>query len=98
MANTWASERNLPQSTVDAKDPRRSIYFVALYHQLHCLTVVRAALYHYEEGVKQTVEWPHMLHCLDSIRQALLCAADDTPLYSNGSAVYGDKQLHVCRD
>jgi len=94
----WAKSNSLPKSIEDRHDPSQSVYFVAVFHQLHCLSVVRAALFHYHEHKEQTVEWSHMIHCVDSIRQALMCSADDTLLYSNDSQTYGDGQLHVCRD
>ena len=115
ISHSWADAHNLPTTMSDRHNRSYGVYFVAVYHQLHCLvrlvlisclsifdwpyqSVVRAALYHYQEGVAQTVDWLHMVHCLDSLRQSLMCSADDTLLYSNGSQVFGDGQLHVCRN
>ncbi|MCJ1392775.1 hypothetical protein MMC18_005646 [Xylographa bjoerkii] len=104
LPTSWALSQNLPTTVDDPHTPGNGVYFVAAYHQLHCLSVLRAALYHYHEGATQTVEWTHMVHCLDSLRQALMCSADDTLLYTNGngtmgvSQMFGDGQVRLCRD
>ncbi|MCJ1434308.1 hypothetical protein MMC27_003675 [Xylographa pallens] len=104
LPTSWALSQNLPTTVDDQHTPGNGVYFVAAYHQLHCLSVLRAALYHYHEGATQTVEWMHMVHCVDSLRQALMCSADDTLLYTNGNGTvgvsqkFGDGQLRVCRD
>jgi hypothetical protein len=93
-------------------------YFVAAYHNIHCLvrfsharfhpysnrvlrsqqSVIRAALYHFQEGVPQTVPLMHTLHCLDSLRQDTMCHADKTLLYTENGKVFGDGQVRECRD
>lgn len=46
------------------------------------------------------VTWPqeHDLHCFDSLRQHIMCAADDTLLYTTGHKDAGHGQLRMCRD
>ena len=39
----------------------------------------------------------HMAHCFDTLRQAIVCNADNTPLYTFGDNTAGDGQLHRCR-
>lgn len=61
-------------------------------------TVVRASLFHYRENVKQTAPWMHVTHCLDSIRQIVMCNRDETLLYTEDGNVFGDGQIHQCRE
>jgi hypothetical protein len=61
-------------------------------------SVIRAALYHFKEGVPQTVPIMHTLHCLDSLRQDTMCHADKTLLYTENGKVFGDGQVRECRD
>ena len=121
VPHSWSTSHNLPSTMKDRNDDSYDVYFVAAFHQLHCLvsydslqtplafvknsnslfliqSVVRAAIYRFHEGVKQTVEWPHMIHCIDSLRQSLMCAANDELLYANSTRVYGDRQMRVCHD
>ncbi|MCJ1411178.1 hypothetical protein MMC19_005266 [Ptychographa xylographoides] len=104
LPHSWATKQSLPTTVDDQHKPGNGVYFVAAYHQLHCLSVIRAALYHYHEKDAQTVEWMHMMHCVDSLRQAVMCRADDTLLYTNGNGTvgvsqqFGDGQLRSCRD
>ncbi|KAG5915915.1 hypothetical protein E4U42_007877 [Claviceps africana] len=53
-----------------------------VFHQLHCLNLVRQAVY-------DRVDWTnrdeylaidHLDHCIDSLRQSLQCNADITPI------------------
>jgi hypothetical protein len=98
LPNTAAAAQHLPASVSHNGNTSASVYFVAAYHQIHCLTVIRAALYHFSEGVEQTVPLPHVLHCLDSLRQDVLCHADDELLYTEDGKVFGDGQVRECRD
>lgn len=60
--------------------------FVEVLHQLHCLNLVRKALYynfeHYSAEGKHPFGAPpdilklHVAHCLETVRQQLVCAAD----------------------
>ncbi|KAH6618350.1 hypothetical protein B0J18DRAFT_412732 [Chaetomium sp. MPI-SDFR-AT-0129] len=94
----WATAQHLPQSLANPGDDNSSVYFVAGFHQLHCVTVVRAALYHFKEGKEQTVPWKHVTHCLDSLRQLVQCKADAALLYTEDTNVFGDGQIHQCND
>ncbi|KAK7696270.1 hypothetical protein QCA50_000923 [Cerrena zonata] len=62
-------------------------YVIALsvFHQLHCLNVLRKAHYHeyYRDPVTGNIDNispqdlnDHVSHCLDSIRQSLMCSSD----------------------
>ena len=71
--------------------PNGEIYSVALYHQLHCLSIIRRDYFNLLEGVwhnkndtelreevHSQIENSHNRHCLDYIRQTLECNADMT--------------------
>ena len=38
------------------------------------------------------------MHCLDNIRQSLMCNMDATLLYTEDGIIFGDGQVHECRD
>ncbi|KAI1739177.1 hypothetical protein F4680DRAFT_423079 [Xylaria scruposa] len=85
----WAIDNNLQLTQGYAPDGK-AIYVVAMYHQLHCLAVIRTSLYQFHNGKEQTDPWTHIPHCLDALRQALQCLADPT--------LGGHGALHECRD
>ncbi|KAH8692478.1 hypothetical protein GQ44DRAFT_635813, partial [Phaeosphaeriaceae sp. PMI808] len=98
LPNKDAIAMQLPASIKHNKNASESVYFVAAYHQLHCLTIVRAALYHFSEGIEQTVPLVHTLHCLNSLRQDVMCHADNDLLYTDDGKVFGDGQVRTCHD
>ncbi|KAI0906608.1 hypothetical protein F4824DRAFT_371310 [Ustulina deusta] len=85
----WAIDNNVQHTQGYAPDGK-AIYVVAMYHQLHCLAVIRTSLYQFHNGREQTDPWSHIPHCLDALRQALQCLADPT--------LGGHGALHECRD
>jgi len=98
LSNTEAMRRRLPASVKHGSNASESVYFVSAYHQIHCLSVIRAALYHFSEGVDQTVPLVHTLHCLDSLRQEVMCHADSDLLYTEDGKIFGDGQVRECKD
>lgn len=67
--------------------PHGEIYSVAMYHQLHCLGLIRRNYWRLLNGivgsdgslldeVQNQVHNSHTGHCLDYIRQSFECAAD----------------------
>lgn len=98
LPTTWAEQYGLPVSLPNTQNASESTYFVAAYHQLHCLSVIRSALYKFSEGRNEEVKWEHTIHCLDSLRQSTMCRADDTLLYTEDGNVFGDGQVRECRD
>ncbi|MCJ1437316.1 hypothetical protein MMC27_006703 [Xylographa pallens] len=60
---------------------------------------IRRTLLQLRDGLPLTSPLEHSLHCLNSLRQDVLCAADDTPLYSSfehpGQVGFG--QARKCR-
>ncbi|KAJ7118117.1 hypothetical protein C8R44DRAFT_878749 [Mycena epipterygia] len=78
-------------------------YIMALevLHQLHCLDIMRKQLH---PGFDYpVVDLGHIRHCIGTIRQALMCAADITPIVWQWSetqqrAEQRDDIVQVCRD
>ncbi|KAI9041299.1 uncharacterized protein KD926_007253 [Aspergillus affinis] len=95
----WAESMNLPGSWAFPWDSNRRIYFVKVFHQLHCLKVMRKSFHDLRADGESPIPAGHVEHCLDSLRQDLMCAADDTPMPSlellNGS---GEGQMMQCKD
>lgn len=55
-----------------------SIISLDVFHQLHCLDVLRRALRE-KPSEDSGIIW-HQNHCVNSVRQALMCSADVTPI------------------
>ncbi|PYI24195.1 hypothetical protein BO99DRAFT_428464 [Aspergillus violaceofuscus CBS 115571] len=95
----WAEAMGLPDSWDFPWDPTRKIYFVKVYHQLHCLKNIRRAFNQLLSGEANPIPFGHVEHCLDTLRQDLMCRADDTPMPSlqlvNGA---GEGQIRQCKD
>ncbi|KAF4635476.1 hypothetical protein G7Y89_g2625 [Cudoniella acicularis] len=85
------SARQLPNQTAPLL-AGSSQYIVGLdvFHQLHCLNMIRKSLYpeyygghplgvkangSYQAEIKWQNDW-HIAHCIDSIRQSLMCSID----------------------
>jgi hypothetical protein len=73
-------------------------FYLSRQMLMYSKSVIRAALYHFQEDVPQTVPIMHTLHCLDSLRQDTMCQADKTLLYTDNGKVFGDGQVRECRD
>lgn len=104
----------LPEQTERlAIEGREDQYVMTLdvFHQMHCLDVVRMALYrdrydkhfYFPNGTIDYCKWLHVDHCLDQVRQALMCSADVSVVhYAWSDIVQGvrprvDNQ-HTCRN
>ncbi|KAI0150788.1 hypothetical protein GGR57DRAFT_514058 [Xylariaceae sp. FL1272] len=83
-------------------------YCVSVFHQLHCLDMLRRGYYSAAgyssngaiERHSHAGQPAHMQHCFDYIRQALMCAADATleEREESISGVKGWGTTHKCRD
>ncbi|KAJ6523043.1 hypothetical protein B0H19DRAFT_1277125 [Mycena capillaripes] len=85
--------------------PDQGSYVIALdvFHQLHCLDMIRQQLELPGGGNYTRLTMPHLRHCVGAIRQALMCYADTTPVVWQWSielmqAEQRDDLLHTCRD
>lgn len=104
----------LPEETERLPVPgRENEYVITLdvFHQLHCLDVVRMALYrdrydkhfYFPNGTIDYCKWLHVDHCLDQVRQALVCSADTSVVYYAWSDVVQGLRprvdnMHTCRN
>ncbi|CAK47177.1 hypothetical protein AAWM_04785 [Aspergillus awamori] len=95
----WAQSKGLSDSWAFPWDSNRRIYFIKVFHQLHCLKLMRHSYHELWSGQESSIPAPHIEHCLDSLRQDLMCKADDTPMPSlqllNGG---GEGQQMQCKD
>ncbi|KAG1847634.1 hypothetical protein DFJ58DRAFT_891355 [Suillus subalutaceus] len=68
--------------------PDGRLFGISMFHQIHCLQMVRLALIFGPNG--------HSGHCMNILRQGILCYADITldPLVMTGT----EDVTHVCRD
>ncbi|KAE9364904.1 hypothetical protein N431DRAFT_446621 [Stipitochalara longipes BDJ] len=91
----------LPPSTQKEDDPELSVYLIAQFHQLHCLSQVRWVMQsYYFNSTFELMQgsWDHTRHCLDIIRQRLICAADETLMAKVGDAAPGVGQSRTCKN
>lgn len=92
-----------PSDGFVAIGPNNRTFLVSLYHQFHCLDIIRVGYV-----VNRTHAAEHIQHCLRYLRQALLCHADTTlevdipqispddgKLYHTANGV---GSVHRCRD
>ncbi|THG94911.1 hypothetical protein EW026_g6644 [Hermanssonia centrifuga] len=94
-------------------DPGNYVVALSVFHELHCLNVIRKALHpdDYVDPVTGDIgnivkaDLPyHLNHCIDTIRQALMCAVDITPHVwhwdeeRQKALPAFDDVAHVCRD
>ncbi|KAL3962929.1 hypothetical protein ACCO45_004452 [Purpureocillium lilacinum] len=75
---------------------------VSVFHQLHCLYMMRVGYYAALDNSTDNVYARHLGHCFDYLRQNIMCTADTTlewlgkPPLDHGSSGYGFQ--HHCRD
>ncbi|KAF8558179.1 hypothetical protein OG21DRAFT_1405687 [Imleria badia] len=81
--------------------PHDRTFHVSLFHQLHCLDVIRVGYL-----TNRTHTFEHIQHCLRYLRQILVCHADttledDIPQFVEGSWTHsanGIGSVHRCKD
>ncbi|KAE8157757.1 hypothetical protein BDV40DRAFT_292412 [Aspergillus tamarii] len=86
-------------------DTDHSLVSIDVFHQLHCLQMLRLRAW-YAEGYefdRDMLSIDHIDHCIDSLRQSLMCASDITPL----TWLWDEEKqkflpmaniMHTCRD
>ncbi|KAG1753370.1 hypothetical protein EDB19DRAFT_1600046, partial [Suillus lakei] len=92
-----------PSDGFVALGPNNRTFLVSLYHQFHCLDIIRVGYV-----VNRTHAAEHIQHCLRYLRQALLCHADTTlevdipQISQDDGKLYhtanGVGSVHRCRD
>ncbi|KAI9845205.1 MAG: hypothetical protein M1838_001823 [Thelocarpon superellum] len=87
------------------KDPGHYIVGLSVFHQLHCLNMVRQAMYATVQypGDHELLGMEHIDHCIDTIRQNLMCNADVSVLvWEWDESSKRTKEIaqiaHTCRD
>lgn len=101
----------LPPQADDENDERGYVIMLDVFHQLHCLNMIRKALnpepYQAmtpgDDGEDELLGMHHVDHCVDSLRQSLMCSVDVTPLvwqWSDERQKYLEKAqvTHTCRN
>ncbi|KAI9157976.1 Cyclochlorotine biosynthesis protein R [Paramyrothecium foliicola] len=101
----------LPNATTPvAGDPSQYMVELDVFHQLHCLNLMRKLVYpdvfHFDLTSKSEIAEDniyHMEHCYDQLRQALQCASDVSTIYWEWSVekkkMFGNlRTTHTCRD
>ncbi|PPQ98411.1 hypothetical protein CVT24_004090 [Panaeolus cyanescens] len=74
-----------------------------VFHQLHCLNLLRKSLYREYYSKEPHLDTQHLSHCVENIRQTLMCSADVTPLVwqwverVQQVRIMGNV-IHTCRD
>ncbi|KAL6787359.1 hypothetical protein V8C43DRAFT_291397 [Trichoderma afarasin] len=83
-------------------DASKTIYLVAGFHQLHCLTQLRSLIIKLHLDPAFSITDPtyyHTMHCVDVIRQQILCHADGTLIYKRPQDKYpGDGGIRTCNN
>ncbi|KAH8653081.1 hypothetical protein BGZ60DRAFT_343288, partial [Tricladium varicosporioides] len=82
IPHTEAAEYGLPRAQDFPDDPRKGIYVLGGFHDLHCVMYLREAIQDLMAGKGVEGKEVHINHCYDALRQSIQCAADDTLLYT----------------
>ncbi|KAK5655259.1 hypothetical protein OQA88_5826 [Cercophora sp. LCS_1] len=108
---TPSEASRLPNATMSLpQDPNGYVVQLDVFHQLHCLNLVRKLLYPAKYPADFLSSSPeakdnliHYEHCIEGLRQSLMCAADTSTLFFEWSpeanSVLGNTaSTHTCRD
>ncbi|KAK7947796.1 uncharacterized protein PG986_008682 [Apiospora aurea] len=86
-------------------EPGQYVIQLNVFHQLHCLNMLRKRLYSKTEYPPdhELMGIEHLEHCYDALRQSLICSADITPLpwrwvEQMQEAKEVAQVAHTCRD
>jgi hypothetical protein len=107
---TEASRLPNATSAIPHTTPPKSKYIVGLdvFHQLHCLNMVRKALNpaYYPPDLSELEQknmGMHLGHCIEHLRHAIMCNADISTAYWQWNEEIGKTQadarvVHTCRE
>jgi len=96
-----AQAMGLPSSaTLEPLYPEDGVYQIAVFHQLHCLGMIRdqLTLAETDRSVKGSKDHNHILHCVEYLRKILLCNTDVTLDPTTDYYYYGTNSSRQCRD
>jgi len=90
---------------LNSDDDNPEWWSVYVFHQLHCLNLLRMSLYpeYYNPAKDPLVRVPHLGHCIETLRKSVMCASDITPFAfryvdSIAETHEWDRAPHVCRN
>jgi hypothetical protein len=90
--------QGLSETWPDPDTPGNGLFFMAGYHNLHCLVKIRTSVFQSQARENQSEPWGHIVHCIDQIRQTIMCNIDTTLVPMNGPKEFIDGHHHVCKD
>ncbi|TGO30054.1 hypothetical protein BPAE_0008g00460 [Botrytis paeoniae] len=88
----------LSETWPDPDTPGNGLFFMAGYHNLHCLAKIRTSVFESQAQKNQSEPWAHVMHCIDQIRQTIMCNIDTTLVPMSGPKEFKDGHYHVCKD
>ncbi|QDS73728.1 hypothetical protein FKW77_003913 [Venturia effusa] len=98
-------ERNALWDDLYGCDPGHYAVELNVFHQLHCLNMLRKRLYSTEKYPPdhELMGIEHLEHCYDALRQSLMCTADITPLpwkwvEAKKKAMEVAQVVHTCKN
>ncbi|KAF2104953.1 hypothetical protein NA57DRAFT_71152 [Rhizodiscina lignyota] len=99
LSKDWIAAHSIPESASPPDDPNSGIYQISVFHQLHCLGIIRQRLNDPNNSyfAPSGVGFNHSMHCVDMIRQSLTCNAD-LALATTEDFYDFDGGWHRCRD
>ncbi|OTA59227.1 hypothetical protein K449DRAFT_466935 [Hypoxylon sp. EC38] len=102
---------DIPRIFQDMSTDGSGRFYVAAFHQLHCLFLIYTDFRHALSGELSHVNAhslhdTHSMHCFDYLRESIICAADSAlePFRSpfdggtQGNGVDGFGSVHQCRN
>jgi Mycotoxin biosynthesis protein UstYa len=93
----WATTQVDGGGFMTVGPPRRG-FSVSMFHQLHCLRLVRWAL----GGKYHAKAWGHVQHCLNYLRQDIICDSDVTlepaDILERDYEAERFGSVHICRN
>ncbi|CEJ83035.1 hypothetical protein VHEMI03067 [[Torrubiella] hemipterigena] len=99
------SEADTVRGKTILKESGHSVVGVSVFHQLHCLNMIRQAAWPdlYKTGESERGYRMHLNHCVDYLRQIIMCNVDITPMTASWSTVANRpvsnfETLHTCRN
>jgi len=104
---TSSEASQLPNKTSAIPGTDNFITGLDVFHQLHCLNMIRQALHpHYYKdhlASHEDSEGSHVGHCIEHLRLAIMCNADISTVYWQWNArkqvTQADARItHTCRD
>ncbi|KAI0190131.1 hypothetical protein EV127DRAFT_511815 [Xylaria flabelliformis] len=90
--------QGLSETWPDPDTPGNGLYFMAGYHNLHCLAKIRTSIFQFQAQENQSEPSAHIWHCIDQIRQTIMCNIDTTLVPMRGPKEFIDGHYHVCKD